>query len=170
MKYRHPEHQYLDLLKETLSGEEQVDRGTGVKTYSVFGRQIRFDLGRDFPLLTTKRVYWNGVLQELYWFLSGQSNIKYLVDCNVHIWDDYPYKIYLSKVKGKKSKLSKEQFIEKISQDSKFAKQLGELPHIYGELWRRWPATDGRRVDQLAWVIKELQEDPNAHNTLGLLS
>lgn len=166
MKLRHPEYQYLDLLKETLNGEEQVDRGTGVKTYSVFGRQIRFDLGRDFPLLTTKRVYWSGVLHELYWFLSGQSNIKYLVDRNVHIWDDYPYKIYLSKVKGKKSKLSKEQFIEKITQDSKFAKQWGELPHIYGELWRRWPATDGRRVDQLAWVIKELQEDPNAHNTL----
>ena len=174
---KHPEYQYLDLLQETLqSGEEQVDRGTGVKTYSLFGRQIRFDLTRDFPLLTTKRIYWNGVLRELYWFMSGQSNIKYLVDHNVHIWDGYPYKIYLSKVKSpakgearqrrKNSKLSKEEFIAKIRTDKKFALQWGELPHIYGESWRRWPGEKGRKVDQLGWVIKELREDPNAHNAL----
>lgn len=163
----HAENQYLDLLRDILkNGEEQTDRGTGVKTYSVFGRQIRFDLTKNFPLLTTKKVYWKGVLHELYWFLSGQSNIKYLVDNNVHIWDDYPYKIYLSKVNSLKSKLSKEEFIEKMAKNSKFAKQWGELPHIYGELWRRWPAKDGREVDQLAWVIKELADDPNAHNTL----
>lgn len=167
----HPEYQYLNLLQDILdNGEEQVDRGTGVKTYSVFGRQIRFDLTKDFPLLTTKKVYWKGVLHELYWFLSGQSNIKYLVDNNVHIWDDYPYKIYLSKFVARnskiKNKLTKDEFIEKIAKDSKFAEQWGDLPHIYGELWRRWPAKDGREVDQLAWVIKELKDDPNAHNTL----
>jgi len=167
----HAENQYLDLLRDILkNGEEQTDRGTGVKTYSVFGRQIRFDLTKDFPLLTTKKVYWKGVLHELYWFLSGQSNIKYLVDNNVHIWDDYPYKIYLAKRRARnanpKKALIKEEFIEKILKDSKFAQQWGDLPHIYGELWRRWPAKDGREVDQLAWVIKELTEDPNAHNTL----
>lgn len=163
----HPEYQYLNLLQDILdNGEEQTDRGTGVKTYSVFGRQIRFDLTKDFPLLSTKKVYWKGVLHELFWFLSGQSNIKYLIDNNVHIWDDYPYKIYVSKVKGQKSILSKEEFVDKIAKDSKFAKQWGDLPHIYGELWRRWPAKDGREVDQLAWVIKELKDDPNAHNTL----
>ncbi|TSA43933.1 thymidylate synthase, partial [bacterium] len=89
MKNRHPEYQYLDLLRDTLeNGEEQTDAGTGIKTYSVFGRQIRFDLSQGLPLLTTKKVYWKGVNHELYWFLSGQSNIKYLVDNNVHIWDD----------------------------------------------------------------------------------
>ena len=159
---KHPEHQYLDLLRETLAGEEQVDKGTGVKTYSIFGRQIRFDLSEGFPMLTTKKVYWQGVLHELYWFLSGQSNIKYLVDNNVHIWDDYPYKIY----KEKGGDLSKDEFIAKIAADSEFAKQNGELPHIYGELWRRWPASDGRPVDQLGWVINELTKDPDAHNTL----
>ncbi|MBP6045397.1 thymidylate synthase, partial [Candidatus Woesebacteria bacterium] len=160
-----PEYQYLNLLQDILdNGEEQTDRGTSVKTYSVFGRQIRFDLTKDFPLLTTKKVYWKGVLHELYWFLSGQSNIKYLVDNNVHIWDDYPYKIYKSK--NKNTSLTKDEFIQKIATDKKFAKSWGELPHIYGEMWRRWPAKDGRSVDQLAWVIKELQEDPNAHNTL----
>ncbi|MDR3548098.1 MAG: thymidylate synthase [Candidatus Pacebacteria bacterium] len=168
MSSRHPEYQYLDLLKEVLeNGEEQVDSGTGVKTYSLFGRQIRFDFSEGFPLLTTKKVYWNGVLQELYWFMSGQSNIKYLVDHNVHIWDDYPYKIYAEKViKGLAQELMKDEFIEKIHTDDAFAKEHGELPHIYGEQWRRWQATDGRTVDQLAWVIDELRKDPDAHNTL----
>jgi thymidylate synthase len=165
---KHPEHQYFDLLRKTLTeGEEQVDSGTGVKTYSVFGAQIRFDLSKGFPMLTTKKVYWNGVLHELYWFLSGQSNIKYLVDKNVHIWDDYPYKLYKEKVeKGAAAELTREAFIEKIASDAAFAAAHGELPHIYGEMWRRWPAKDGRTVDQLGWVIDELRKDPDAHNTL----
>jgi len=164
----HPEYQYLDLLRETLEkGEEQVDSGTGVKTYSVFGRQIRFDFAEGFPLLTTKKTYWTGILYELYWFLSGQSNIKYLVDHNVHIWDDYPYRIYSEKMEaGQAEKLSKDEFIERIASDEAFAKEHGELPHIYGEHWRRWEAHDGRKVDQLAWVIDELRKDPDAHNTL----
>jgi thymidylate synthase len=164
----HPEQQYLDLLRRTLeSGEEQVDSGTGVKTYSHFGAQIRFDLSQGFPLLTTKRVYWTGVLHELYWFLSGQSNIKYLVDNNVHIWDDYPYKIYKEKVeRGEAAEMTKDEFVAKIKDDAAFAAAHGELPHIYGEHWRRWQARDGRTVDQLSWVIEELRKDPDAHNTL----
>ena len=98
---RSAEYQYLELGKEILAnGIEQVDRGTKVKTYSIFGIRHVYDLSESFPLLTTKRVYWNGVIQELYWFLSGQTNIKYLVDHNVHIWDDYPYKIYLEKIRN----------------------------------------------------------------------
>jgi thymidylate synthase len=164
----HPEQQYLDLLRKTLeSGEEQVDSGTGVKTYSHFGAQIRFDLAEGFPLLTTKRVYWTGVLHELYWFLSGQSNIKYLVDNNVHIWDDYPYKIYKEKVeRGEAAEMTKEEFVAQVKDDASFAAAHGELPHIYGEHWRRWQAKDGRTVDQLSWVIEELRKDPDAHNTL----
>jgi len=166
--HTHPEQQYLDLLRKTLEeGEEQVDKGTGVKTYSVFGAQIRFDLSESFPMLTTKKVYWNGVLQELYWFLSGQSNIKYLVDNKVHIWDDYPYKIYKEKLEKKGEVVpTKEEFIAKIATDPAFAKENGDLPHIYGEMWRRWPAADGRTVDQLGWVVDELRKDPDAHNTL----
>lgn len=164
----HPEQQYLDLLRETLEhGEMQIDKGTDVKTYSVFGRQIRFDLSAGFPLLTTKRVYWKGVLHELYWFLSGQSNIKYLVDNDVHIWDDYPYKIYVERAQTEQwPALSKEDFITNIQTDPTFAKAHGELPHIYGELWRRWPAEGGRTVDQLGWVVDELRKDPDAHNTI----
>ncbi len=168
----HPEEQYLGLLREILAvGDRKVDRGTGVASYSIFGRQMRFDLSQGFPLLTTKKVYWKGVLHELYWFFSGNNNIKYLVDQNVHIWDDYPYKIYLeknSKKNGKKSQLlSKEEFISRISTEKKFADRWGRLPKIYGELWRRWPTRrKGRTVDQLAWVIQELRDDPNAHNAI----
>lgn len=163
---RHPEYQYLELGKEILKESvKQVDRGTGVITHSVFGVRHVYDLAEGFPLLTTKKVYWNGVLQELYWFFSGQTNIKYLVDNNVHIWDDYPYKIY--KEKNPKTKLTKDEFIEKIRNDFKFAKKWGELPRIYGEMWRKWPTRKkGRTIDQLQWVVDELNSDPNAHNAI----
>lgn len=171
-KLRHPEYQYLDLAKEILKdGFDQVDRGTGVVTRSLFGKTARYDLSKSFPLLTTKKVYWKGVIEELYWFFAGKTNIKYLVDRNVHIWDDYPYKIYVSKsqIAGRKSKklLTKEEFIEKIKTDSKFAKQWGELPRIYGEMWRKWPTRKkGKTIDQLQWVVDELKADPNAHNAI----
>jgi thymidylate synthase len=171
VKAKHEEYQYLDLGKEILeTGIKQVDRGTKVSDLSVFGKQIRFDLSKGFPLLTTKKVYWNGVIQELYWFFSGQTNIKYLVDKNVHIWDDYPYKIFLEKSQLKtsnvKPKMSKEEFIEKIKTDEKFAKKWGELPRIYGEMWRKWPTKSGKTIDQLQWVVDELKADPNAHNAI----
>ena len=112
------------------------------------------------------------LFRNLYWFFSGQTNIKYLVDHNVHIWDDYPYKIYLEKSESQKSKsksqnLTKDEFIEKISTDAKFAKKWGELPRIYGEMWRKWPTKKkGKTIDQLQWVVDEVKEDPNAHNLI----
>lgn len=186
---RSAEYQYLDLMQEVLdNGIRKVDRGTNVVLYSLFGRQIRFDLSKGFPLLTTKKVYWKGVLHELYWFFSGQTNIKYLVDNNVHIWDDYPYKIYCGKFKsqipnlkyqisnkkngkreiknGISGQLSKEEFIEKIRTDEKFAKKWGNLPRIYGEMWRHWPTRTKRTIDQLAWVVQELKDDPDAKNLI----
>ncbi|MBI2019438.1 thymidylate synthase [Candidatus Daviesbacteria bacterium] len=166
-KLKHGEDQYLDLLKDILkNGVKKIDRGTDVALYSVFGRQIRFDLSKGFPLLTTKKVYWKGVLDELYWFFSGQTNIKYLVDNNVHIWDDYPYKIY-KKSQGKKSRLlTKEEFIQKIATDKKFAKEWGNLPRIYGEMWRKWPTKYGKPIDQLKWIVQELKDDPDAKNLI----
>ena len=108
---------YQEILDK---GIRKVDRGTNIALISLFGRQIRFDLSLGFPLLTTKKVYWSGVLHELYWFMSGQTNIKYLVENNVHIWDDYPYKIYQRKAKQKLVKpLAKDDFIQKIYDDKK---------------------------------------------------
>lgn len=171
---KHLEYQYLDLAREILkNGIKQTDRGTGVADYSIFGRQSVYDLSKGFPLLTTKKVYWNAVVQELYWFFSGQTNIKYLVDHNVHIWDDYPYKIYKMKNEELRIKnlLTKEEFIEKIakspSASSGFARKWGELPRIYGEMWRKWPTSKkGKTIDQLKWLIQELKEDPSAHNAI----
>ncbi|MCR4329457.1 MAG: thymidylate synthase [Candidatus Roizmanbacteria bacterium] len=162
----HPERQYLNLLQEALdTGIRKVDRGTGVASYSLFGRQIRFDLSQGFPLLTTKKVYWKGVLYELFWFMKGYSNIKYLVDHDVHIWDDYPYKIY-QQIPNNQYPISKEEFVEKIRTDDAFAEKWGELPRIYGELWRHWPTKHGKTIDQLSWAINEIVEDPNAHNAI----
>ncbi len=165
---QHPEEQYLELLRDILkNGAENVDEGTGAKSYGVFGRQIRFDMADGFPLLTTKKMYWSGILHELYWFVSGQSNIRYLVDNNVHIWDDYPYKIYAEKSKkGEFPELSKEEFITKIQEDATFAVEHGELRRIYSEMWRRWPAKNGRTIDQISWVLNELRQDPNARNAI----
>jgi len=165
-KIRHPEYQYLELGKEILkNGIDQKDQNTGVVTRSVFGVRHAYDLDYGFPLLTTKKVYTRGIIEELYWFFSGQTNIKYLVDHDVHIWDDYPYKIY--KEKNPKSKLAKEEFIQKIKENPKFAKKWGELPRIYGEMWRKWPTRKkGKTIDQLQWVVNELKADPNAHNAI----
>jgi thymidylate synthase len=168
-KEKHPEYQYLNLLQKVLdSGVKQVDKGTGDVTYSLFGQQIRFDLSEGFPLLTTKRTYWKGIVHELYWFLSGQSNIKYLVDNDIHLWDDYPYKIYRERrSKGEDlPEMTKDEFISKIKEDSEFAMEFGELRHIYGELWRHWPAKDGRGVDQVRWAVEEIVRDSDCHNAL----
>lgn len=160
---RHAEYQYLDLLQDILdNGVEKKDHNTGVSLYSVFGKQIRFDLSEGLPLLTTKKVYWEGILHELYWFMSGGTNIKYLVDNKVNIWNDYPYKIYMDKVKeGKLPEITFDEFIEKIKTDNEFAKTHGDLPRIYGEQWRAWPTADGGTIDQLAWIIDTLKNYPD---------
>lgn len=162
MDQNHPEYQYLNLLKDIMkNGVEKHDHNTGVGLTSVFGRQMRFDLSKGFPLLTTKKVPWNSVLKELYWFMSGQTNIKYLVDNKVPIWTDYPYKIYKKAVaKNGLPDMTLEEFSNKILTDADFAKKHGELPHIYGAQWRAWPASDGRKIDQLAWVIDTVKNFP----------
>ena len=149
------EHDYLRLLKDILdNGKEKEDR-TGTGTISVFGRQIRHDMSKGFPLLTTKKMYWKGIVTELLWFLRGDTNIKYLVDNDCHIWDGDAYKNWKSKgrdfweeqVDGmftselgeeEVERISKEWFINKIKTDDEFAKKWGDLGPIYGKQWRNW--------------------------------
>lgn len=152
---------YLDLLREILKTGRFKDDRTKTGTKSVFGRQIRFDLSKGFPLLTTKKVFLRGIIHELLWFLKGDGNIKYLVDNDVHIWDEWPYKYYKQRAKGKEQKvLTKVEFIEKIKTDSKFAKKWGELGPVYGVQWRHWKSPDGQEVDQIKNVITQIKKNP----------
>jgi thymidylate synthase len=159
---KHPEYQYLNLLKDILKNgvKKTVWGNQGVYIKGVFGRQIRFDLSKGFPLLTTKKVFMRGIIHELIWFLRGDSNIKYLVDNNVHIWDEWGYKQYKSqksKVKSQKL-LIQEEYIEKIKADKEFAKEYGELGPVYGVQWRKWKTQGGKTIDQLGWVINKLKD------------
>ena len=175
----HPENQYLNLLQDILNNgsdkplfftpevlEEYKKKGQKPPFIrSVFGRMIRFDLKKGFPLLTTKKVFYRGVFTELLWFLRGDANIKYLVDKDVHIWDEWAWKRYHKHClqQDPSLDLDQESFIAKIKSepaDSPFVRQWGDLITIYGRMWRRWPASDGREIDQLAWVIDGLKNDP----------
>ena len=163
-KQDHPEYQYLNLLRDVMeSGRDEKEFNTGIVFRGVFGRQIRFDLSKGFPLLTTKKVFMRGILHELIWFLRGSSNVKYLVDNDVHIWDEWAYKGYkATQIKNTSVKiLSQEEFISKIKENEKFAKKWGELGSVYGVQWRRWPASDGRKIDQVAWAIEKIKKTPH---------
>jgi thymidylate synthase len=165
---KHGEYQYLDTLRDIMeNGHEKEDFATGIKLKSVFGRQVRFDLSEGFPLLTTKKVFMKGIVHELLWFLRGSTNIKYLVDNNVHIWDDWPYKEYKKAMeKGEESQLTQDEFIQKIKEEDDFGTQWGELGPVYGRQWRKWPASDGRQIDQLQWAIDKSKKYPDRKHVL----
>lgn len=167
----HPEYQYLNLLQDIIdNGVWKISHSTGVKLKSVFGRQIRFDLSKGYPLLTTKKVFSRGITHELIWFLSGSSNIKYLVENNVHIWDEWAFKKYQWAVEAKKAKkMEYEEFIKRIQEDKTFLARWGELGPVYGVQWRKWPsfaeASEGKparikTVDQLGWAIEKIKKYP----------
>ena len=159
----HPEQQYLDILQDILdNGFEKKEFNTGIAIKSVFGRMMRFDLSQGFPLLTTKKVFMRGIIHELVWFLRGETNVKYLVDNDVHIWDDWPYKEYKKKMEAKEvPAMTQDEFIAEIKRDAAFAAKYGELGPVYGRQWRRWPASDGREIDQLAWAIEKTKKYPD---------
>lgn len=180
MKQSHPESQYLNLLQDIIDNgsdkplfftpevlEEYKKKGQEPPFIrSVFGRIMRFDLSKGFPLLTTKKVFMRGITHELLWFLKGDSNIKYLVDNNVHIWDEWAWKRYHKaalKSEGKIKDMAQDEFIAKLKEGdvkSTFVKKWGDLVTIYGRMWRKWPASDGREIDQLGWVIQGLKDKP----------
>ncbi len=127
--------QYLDLLRHVLeTGADRGDR-TGTGTRSVFGYQMRFDLADGFPVTTTKKLHLRSIIHELLWFLSGDTNIKYLNDNGVTIWDEW-------------------------------ADEKGDLGPVYGKQWRSWPAPDGRHIDQIAWLLREIRENPQSRRLI----
>ncbi len=183
---------YTALLQDILdNGVEKKDR-TGTGTISVFGRQIRHDMKEGFPLLTTKKMHWKSIVTELLWFLRGDTNIKYLIDNDCHIWDGDCYQSYVKnrkhsiRTEGDRSEiaiqslekqliLSQEEFIEKIKTDDEFAKKWGNLGPIYGKQWRHWENEvvnySGMKysrepVDQIANLISELKTNPDSRRLM----
>ncbi|MBP7060437.1 MAG: thymidylate synthase [Candidatus Moranbacteria bacterium] len=165
--------QYLDLLNHIeTKGVDKNDR-TGTGTRSVFGYQMRFDLSEGFPLLTTKKMALRSIIIELLWFLKGDSNLRYLAENNVHIWDEWPYKAYLQTTGqaipasgSDQWKTGLKAFVEKVKTDEVFAKQYGELGPIYGYQWRSWPTPNGGHVDQITQVIEQIKRSPDSRRMI----
>lgn len=152
--------QYLSLVEEVLrDGVMKHDR-TGVGTLSIFGPQRKYDLREGFPLLTTKKVYFRGILHELIWFLKGDTNIKYLVDRDVHIWDEWPYETFKASTEYQGE--SQKEFVEKIKIDQEFASKWGDLGPVYGKQWIRWPAYDGTYINQIQNVLDQIKQKPDS--------
>jgi len=173
MRSKHVDESYLDLLEHIIkNGAVKTDR-TGTGTRSVLGYQMRFNLSDGFPLLTTKKVPIKSIIHELLWFMRGDTNLKYLADNNVHIWDEWPYKAFLIRNKLKVPKTNSEEwntgireFIEKIKNDENFAKDYGNLGPIYGYQWRSWPTQNGKHIDQLAGIIEEIKKNPDSRRLI----
>jgi len=151
--------QYLDFVNHILNnGREKPDR-TNTGIISTFGYQMRFNLQEGFPLLTTKKVHFKSIVHELLWFIKGDTNIKYLVDNNVRIWNEWPYE------KFKKSDIyngeSLKDFVERIKNDSDFAKEFGDLGPVYGKQWR-----DFNGYDQLKNVIEQIKINPESRRLI----
>jgi thymidylate synthase len=180
--------QYTDLLQTILDyGVDKKDR-TGTGTKSIFGYTIRHNMKDGFPLLTTKKMYMKGVITELLWFLRGDTNIKYLVDNDCHIWDGDAYQSYLKRMEGGREDMifDKETFVNEIKNNDKehfWVKQFGELGPIYGKQWRRWTkkkmylSTDGSYekifdemdqtvIDQIAILINDLKTNPDSRRLM----
>ncbi|MEW6331012.1 MAG: thymidylate synthase [Pseudomonadota bacterium] len=127
--------QYLDLMRHVMHHGVRKDDRTGTGTLSVFGHQMRFDLAQGFPLLTTKKVHTRSIIHELLWFLRGDTNIAYLKQNGVSIWDEW-------------------------------ADANGDLGPVYGSQWRSWPAPDGRRIDQISEVVRDIRQNPDSRRLI----
>lgn len=165
--------QYLDYLRTIKEkGVSKTDR-TGTGTISIFGHQMRFDLAEGFPLVTTKKVPMRAIIHELLWFVKGDSNLRYLAEHDVHIWDEWPYKAYLirngkpvPKTDSEEWKTGIAEFIATIKTDEAFAKDYGELGPIYGYQWRSWPTPNGGHIDQLTQVIEQIKKNPDSRRLI----
>ncbi|MGM0435925.1 MAG: thymidylate synthase [Bacillota bacterium] len=154
---------YQNFLTHILKhGKPKEDR-TGTGTLSTFGYQMRFDLRDGFPLLTTKKVHFKSIVHELLWFIKGDTNIQPLVKNGVRIWNEWPYQNYKASeaYQGETMKA----FVEKIKKDDAFAAKWGDLGPVYGKQWRNFEGKN-KSVDQLEWVIEEMQKNPNSRRLI----
>ncbi len=162
--------QYLDLLRRIdREGIIKNDR-TGTGTKSVFGVQMRFNLEEGFPLLTTKKVFLKGIIHELLWFLRGDTNIKYLVDNGVHIWDNDAYRYYNELcIKHGVLPITHKAFLQAAQEQAQSpieGYRFGDLNHVYGYQWRSWGCPDGRSIDQIAQAIDLIKHNPDSRRII----
>lgn len=177
--------QYLDFLQHILdNGQDKSDR-TGVGTRSVFGYQMRFDLSEGFPLLTTKKVPFGLIKSELLWFLKGDTNIRYLLENNNHIWDEWAFKRWVESDAYQGQDMTdfglradanpefkkiyqevKQEFCQRVLEDDDFAKEFGELGNVYGKQWRHWETREGDAIDQIANIIDQLKHNPGSRRII----
>ena len=161
--------QYLDLVRHIRdNGVTKGDR-TGTGTRSIFGYQMRFDLSDGFPLVTSKKVHLRSILHELLWFIRGDTNIRYLVENGVGIWNDWPYQSWLRQTDQEDDlpmysaewKAGMQEFIERIKTDAAFAQQYGDLGPVYGHQWRNFEG-----VDQLSQLVDDIKTNPDSRRLL----
>lgn len=150
--------QYHELMDRVLrEGIDKPDR-TGTGTRSVFGHQMRFDLAEGFPMITTKKLHLKSILHELIWFISGDTNIRYLCQNGVRIWDDWPFATYSKSADY--DGIDMKEFAARIASDADFAAKWGDLGPVYGFQWRFWPGPNGP-VDQLRDVLEGIRSNPD---------
>lgn len=161
--------QYLDLMRHIRDNGVRKEDRTGTGTLSIFGHQMRFDLREGFPLVTTKKVHLKSIIHELLWFIQGDTNIRYLVQNGVNIWNDWPFQSWLRQV-GQDEKFpmytsewreQKKLFIERVKTDEQFAAQYGELGPVYGHQWRNFEG-----VDQLAQIVEDIKTNPDSRRLI----
>ncbi len=156
--------QYLDFLNHILNNGTLKHDRTNTGTISTFGYQMRFNLNEGFPLLTTKRVHLKSIIHELLWFIKGDTNIKYLVDRDVKIWNEWPYEKF--KKSSEYNGETLEEFVNKIKEDNEFALKFGELGPVYGHEWRHFDGPNNKFSDQLSWVINEIKTNPDSRRLI----
>lgn len=179
------EQAYLDLGKKLLTEGHQKGDRTGTGTKSLFGYQMRFDLSEGFPLLTTKRVPFGLIKSELLWFIKGDTNIRYLLQHNNHIWDEWAFERYVQSKDyqgpdmtdfghralqdeefNQQYQAEMKAFCEKILADEAFAEKYGDLGNIYGSQWRHWQTKEGGFIDQLGDVIEMIKTNPDSRRLI----
>lgn len=172
---------YLDLCRNILKVGESRDDRTNTGTYSIFGHQIRFDLKEGFPLLTTKKVPFRLVASELLWFIKGDTNIRYLLEQNNNIWNEWAFEKWVQSeayqgpdmtnfgIRSQQDEAFKkqydkemEEFKARILADNAFAEKYGDLGSVYGKQWRKWETTKGETIDQLKQTIDSIKHNPNS--------
>ncbi|EAV9827472.1 thymidylate synthase [Listeria monocytogenes] len=177
--------QYLDLEKYVLENGTQKGDRTGTGTISTFGYQMRFDLQEGFPIMTTKRVPFKLVVSELLWFLHGDTNIRYLLQHNNNIWNEWAFERFVKSddykgedmtdfgLRAERDPAFKEvyqaemdKFKTRILEDEAFANKYGELGNIYGKQWREWKTSQGETIDQLADLIEMIKTNPNSRRLI----